>query len=78
MVDSVVISVRVKEEIKSKLEKEGIDVEKSVKEFLMQRAMQIDLKKTITRLAKDIERNVKPSKRGFAVKSIREDRDVAH
>lgn len=76
--DSVVISVRIKKETKTKLEREGIDVEKSVKDFLAQKASQIELKKSINKLAKIIEEKVKPSKKGFSVKSVRGDRDVAH
>lgn len=75
--DSVVVSVRIKRETKESLEREGIDVEKTVKDFLIQRAAQIKLRKTVERLARSIKRNVKPSKRGFAVKSVREDRDAA-
>ncbi len=76
--DSVVVSVRVKKETKAKLEKEGINVDKLIKEFLMQRASQIELKRAIRRLKHVIEKNVKPSKRGFSVKSVREDRYAAH
>ena len=76
--DSVVISVRVKKDTKTKLEREGINVEKSIKDFLVQRAAQLELKKTIDRLVHVIEKEVKPSKKGFAVRSIREDRHVAH
>lgn len=76
--ESVVISVRIKKDTKSKLEKEGIDVEQSVKEFLTQKALQIELKKKIDALKKIVEKSVKPSKSGFAVKSVRQDRYVAH
>ena len=76
--DSVVISVRIKKNTKAKLEKEGIDVESSVKEFLAQKASQIELKKKIEALKRIVEKNVKPSKKGFAVKSVRQDRYAAH
>jgi len=74
--ESVVISVRIKSETKRALEKDGIDVEKAVKEFLNQRAAQIELRETVERMARSIRKNVKPSKKGFAVKSVREDRDA--
>lgn len=74
--ESVVISVRIKSETKRALEKNGIDVEKAVKEFLNQRAAQIELRETVDRMARSIRKNVKPSKKGFAVKSVREDRDA--
>lgn len=76
--DSVVVSVRIKSETKMALEKDGVDVEKAVKDFLVQRAAQIELKKTVERMARSIKKNVKPSKKGFAVRSVREDRDAAH
>lgn len=76
--ESVVVSVRIKSTVKKTLEKEGIDVQSEIKDFLDQRASQIELKEAISRMKKIIEARVKPSKRGFAVKSIREDRDEAH
>jgi len=76
--ESVVISVRVKKETKAKLEEEGIDVERSVKEFLAQKALQIELREKIKRLKAIVEKSVKASRKGFAVKSIREDRYAAH
>ena len=66
--DSMVISVRVKKELKHKLEREGIDVEKAVKDYLNQRAAQIELRRSIGRLKEIIAKNVKPSKKGFAVR----------
>lgn len=74
--DSMVISVRVKKELKNTLENEGIDVEKAIKDYLTQRAAQIELKKTVGRLKALIGKNVKPSKKGFAISSIREDRNA--
>lgn len=76
--ESVVVSVRVRKETKTKLENEGVDVEESIKEFLTNMAAQIELRKTVERLKKVIEKNVKASETGFAVKSVREDRRVAH
>ncbi len=77
--DSVVVSVRIKKEVKAKLEKEGIDVEKAVKDYLAQRAAQIDLKKAVQEMTKIIKSGaVKPSPKGWAVKTIRYGRDVAH
>jgi hypothetical protein len=76
--DSVVISVRVKKETKAKLEGEGIDVQESIKEFLLQRASQIELREKIKKLESIISKRVKASKRGFGVESVREDRYAAH
>jgi len=77
--DSVVVSVRIKKELKAKLEKEGIDVEKAVKDYLAQRAAQIELKKVIERAAEILKSDkVKPSKKGWALRTVRYDRYVAH
>ncbi len=78
VMDSVVVSVRIKKAVKLELEKEGIDVESAVKEYLVNRAAQLQWKKAVERMTKIIKTKVKPSKEGFAVKSIREDRDVVH
>jgi len=76
--ESVVISVRIKSAVKRKLEEEGIDVQNEVRMFLNQRASQLELKEAIDRMEEIIRTKSKPSKRGFAVRSIREDRDAAH
>ena len=56
----------------------GVNVEEAVKDFLNNRAAQIELRKTIERLKKVVERNVKASKKGFALRAVREDRRAAH
>jgi hypothetical protein len=76
--DSVVISVRVNKEIKAKLEREGINVEQFIKNALMYRAKQAELKKAVEGWKETIKRSVKPSKSGFAEKAIREGRDAGH
>lgn len=76
--ESVVISVRVRKEVKTKLEEEGIDVQSEVKMFLEHRASQSQLKEALDRIEKILKKHSKPSKKGFAVKSIREDRSADH
>lgn len=76
--DSVVVSVRIKSAIKRKLEDEGIDVQTEIKEYLTQRASQLEMKGALDRIEKIIREGSKPSKSGFAVKSIREDRNADH
>jgi hypothetical protein len=76
--DSVVISVRVRKEVKTKLEEEGVDVQHEVKMFLEHRASQAQLKKALDRIEKLLKERSRPSKKGFAVRSIREDRNAAH
>ncbi len=76
--ESVVVSVRIKKDTKAKLENEGVDVEEVVKEFLNNRAAQIELRKSINKLKKIVEKEVKASKKGFSVRSVREDRRAAN
>ena len=72
------ISVRIKKAVKTKLEEGGIDVQNEVRAFLDQKASQIELKEALDRMETIIRTKVKPSKQGFAVKSVREDRNAAH
>ena len=77
--DSVVVSVRIKKELKTTLEKEGIDVEKVIREYLSQRAAQLELREVVEKAFRILSSDkVKPSKKGWAAKTVRYDRDVAH
>ncbi len=77
--DSVVVSVRIKRETKTNLEHAGINLEESIREFIAQKEAFIKLKKTVERLSRAIrEKEIKPSKSGFAANSVRGDRDAAH
>jgi hypothetical protein len=71
---SIVISIRIKKEIKELLEKENININEEVKKFLEELANKIKMRKYIAEWDKILE-NVKPSEKGFAGKSIREDRE---
>ncbi|MCL5239412.1 MAG: VapB-type antitoxin [Candidatus Marsarchaeota archaeon] len=75
--DSEVISVRVAKEAKEALEKEGVDVSYEFKNYIKRRLALLRLRKTVKEL-EPIIRSMKPSKRGFAVRSVREDRDAGH
>ncbi len=70
---SIVISIRIKKEIKELLEKENININEEVKKFLEELANKIKIRKYIAEWDKILE-NVKPSEKGFAGRSIREDR----
>ncbi len=74
---SVVISVRVRKEVKEELEKMGINVAEEVRNFLEEMVWRMKVKKEIEEINKLLE-SVKPSPEGFAVKSVREDRDESH
>jgi hypothetical protein len=76
--DSVVVSVRIKKEVKRELERDGIDVESMVKQYLMERVTRIRFRKTMAKLEKLIKIGVKPSPAGTAARWVREDRDAGH
>jgi len=71
---TTVISVRVKKKIKDLLEKEGIDIADEIRRYLEELAEKIIIRKYIEKWD-NLLRNVKPSEKGFAEKSVREDRE---
>jgi len=71
---SVVISVRVPEEVKKILEENGVDIAEEVRKHLEELAWKIKIRKFVEKWD-EILKNVKPSEPGFAVKSVREDRE---
>jgi len=71
---SIVISIRIKKEIKELLEKENVNINEEVKKFLEELASKIKMRKYVAEWDKILE-NVKPSEKGFAERSIREDRE---
>jgi len=71
---SVVISVRVPEEVKKILEENGVDIAEEVRKHLEELAWKIKIRRFIEKWD-EILKNVKPSEPGFAVKSVREDRE---
>ena len=76
--ESVVVSVRLERGIKERLDKEGIDLSYEFKKYVKRRIALLELRKTVKELTVLIKKNAKPSPKGFAVKSVREDRDAAH
>lgn len=71
---TVVISIRIRKEIKELLEKSGIDITEEVKKHLEELAYRIRLREYISRW--DILlREIKPSPKKFAAESVREDRE---
>jgi antitoxin component of RelBE/YafQ-DinJ toxin-antitoxin module len=71
---SVVISVRISEEIKKILEKSGIDIGEEVRGLLEKLAWKIKIRKFVERWD-ELLKDVKPSEEGFSAKSVREDRE---
>ena len=71
---STVISVRIRKEIKEELEKNGIDIDQEVRKFLEELYLKVKAKEYVKKWITDLE-NVKPSEEGFAVSSVREDRE---
>ncbi|MCC5994642.1 MAG: VapB-type antitoxin [Candidatus Aenigmarchaeota archaeon] len=71
---STVISVRIRKEIKETLEKAGVDISEEVRKFLEELAWRIKTRRFIE-LWNELLKDVKPSEKGFSVKSVREDRE---
>lgn len=71
---STVISVRVRKELKEELEKAGVDIAEEVKKMLENLAWKVRVKRQIEKWDKILS-NVKPSMKGFSVKTVREDRE---
>jgi len=71
---SVVISVRIREEIKRFLEKSGVDVSEEVRKFLEELYYKVKIRRFIEKWDQLLA-SVKPSEEGFSVKSVREDRE---
>jgi len=76
--NSEVISIRIKKEVKEALKKTGIDISETVKEYLDKFAREIESREAMERLETIVHKRVKPSKTGFALKSVREDRNESH
>jgi hypothetical protein len=72
---SEVISVRVSKETKKELEAAGINTSEEVKRYLEELAWKTRSKRAVEEMNEIIRNRVKPSKKGFAVAQIREDRD---
>lgn len=75
---SEVISIRVRRGSKKRLRKLGINTSEQVKAYLEALVWKEEAKRTIDELVVLVKKNSKPSKPGFALRSIREDRDEAH
>jgi antitoxin component of RelBE/YafQ-DinJ toxin-antitoxin module len=71
---STVISVRIPREVKEILEEGGVDVSREVRVFLEELAWKIKLRRQIEKWD-GLLADVKPSREGFAVESVREDRE---
>jgi len=71
---STVISVRIRREIKEILEESGVDISEEVRRFLDELAWRVKTRKFIEHW-NELLKDVKPSEKGFSVKSVREDRE---
>ncbi len=71
---SVVVSVRVKEEVKRVLEESGIDVAEEVRKYLENLALKVKMRKFVSKWD-EMLKDVKPSEKEFSVRSVREDRE---
>lgn len=74
MVQTTVVTTRIKKEIKEALEKAGVNIPNVIREHLEELAWKLQLEEQTEKLGKLLE-EVKPSEQGFAKKSVREDRE---
>jgi len=74
MVQTTVVTTRIKKEIKEALEKAGVNIPSVIREHLEELVWKLQLKEQTEELGKLLEK-VKPSEQGFATKSVREDRE---
>jgi antitoxin component of RelBE/YafQ-DinJ toxin-antitoxin module len=74
MVQTTVITTRIKKEIKEVLDRAGINIPTVIKTYLEELAWKLQLSVETEEMRKLLE-NVKPSEKGFAEKSVREDRE---
>ncbi len=73
-----VISVRVKKEVKEALERAGINVSEAVRDYLEKFSWRMRSKEIMDRLEAIVRERVKPSEPGFALRTVREDRNEGH
>ena len=71
---TVVVSVRIRREVKEELEKAGIDLGEAIRDYLEELALRVKARRMVEKWDKLLERT-RPSKPGFSAASVREDRD---
>lgn len=71
---STTISLRIKKETKKKLEEAGVDITEEMKKFLEELAWKASIMNQVEKWD-EILTKVKPSEKGFSVRSVREDRE---
>ena len=74
MKQTTIITTRIRKEVKDILERAGINISAAIKAHLEELAWKIQLKEEIEKMRAILE-SVKPSERGFAEKSVGEDRE---
>ena len=69
-----VVSVRVDQKVRKRLEEAGINVPVEVRRHLEELAWQVELKRRMTKLDQVLV-NMPPAVKGFSARSVREDRE---
>ena len=69
-----VVSVRVDEKVKERLEEAGVNISQEVKRHLEELAWSVELKRRLDRLDRVLA-SVPPAPKGFSAGSVREDRE---
>lgn len=68
------VSIRIDKRIKEVLEKAGVNISQEVKRYLEVLAWRIELRESIQKLSKILEK-IPPAEEGFSAQSVREDRE---
>jgi F0F1-type ATP synthase membrane subunit b/b' len=71
---TVVVSVRIREEVKRLLEESGVNISEEVRRFLEELAAKVKTRKYVE-VWDGLLSNVKPAEEGFSATSVREDRE---
>jgi len=71
---STVISFRIKKELKEEIERAGVDISEEMKKRLEELAREARIRKQVEKWDRILS-DVRPSDKGFAARSVREDRD---
>ncbi len=69
-----VVSVRVDEKVKKRLEDAGVNLPLEIRRHLESLAWEVELKKRISKLDKTLM-GMPPAPKGFSARSVREDRE---
>ena len=71
---TVVVSVRIRKDVREILEKAGINIAEEIRRYLEELAWKVKIREQVEKWDKLLS-NIKPSSKGFSVQSVREERE---